>query len=73
MLVTWQDIPGSLGSWLFVGTAVALVVGLGAGYLAGAGRNTSDRQVLALATAQRNIAAALVVASSLGGDAMVAS
>jgi BASS family bile acid:Na+ symporter len=28
VLVTWQDIPGSLGSWLFVGTAVALVVGL---------------------------------------------
>jgi BASS family bile acid:Na+ symporter len=71
VLVTWQDILGSLGSWLFVGTAIVLVVGLGAGYLAGAGRTTSDRQVLALATAQRNIAAALVVASSLGGDAIV--
>jgi predicted Na+-dependent transporter len=71
VLVTWQDILGSLGSWLFVGTAIVLVVGLVAGYLAGAGRATSDRQVLALATAQRNIAAALVVASSLGGDAIV--
>ena len=71
LLVTWQDILGSLGSWVFVGTAIVLVVGLGAGYLAGAGRTASDRQVLALATAQRNISAALVVAASLGGDVIV--
>jgi predicted Na+-dependent transporter len=71
LLVTWREVLGSVGSWIFLGTALVLVAGFVAGWLAGAGRTGSDRQVLGLATAQRNISAALVVAASLGGDTVV--
>jgi BASS family bile acid:Na+ symporter len=71
LLVSWQDIVGAIGSWIFVGVATVLVAGLAFGYLSGIGRAGSDRTVLGLATAQRNIAAALVVAASLSGDVVV--
>mgnify|MGYP001816527919 CR=1 FL=1 len=71
LLVSWQDVLGAIGSWIFVGIAIVLVAGLVAGYLAGFGRSGSDMVVLGLATAQRNIAAALVVAASLSGDVVV--
>ena len=71
LLVTWRDILDSIGSWVFVGTGIVLLTGLAAGYVAGIKRSAADRTVLALATAQRNIAAALVVASSLGGQVIV--
>ena len=71
LLVTWRDVLGSIGSWLFAGTALVLVSGFAAGWLVGLGRGTSERTVLGLATAQRNVSAALVVAASLGPDAMV--
>jgi predicted Na+-dependent transporter len=71
ILVSWQDVIGAIGTWLFVGTAVVLVTGLVSGYLAGYGRSKSDMTLLGLATAQRNIAAAIVVAASLGGDVVV--
>jgi BASS family bile acid:Na+ symporter len=70
LLLTWRDIVGAIGAGLFAGMAVILVVGLVAGWLAGLGR-PPDRALLALATSQRNIAAALVVATSIGGDAVV--
>ena len=62
---------GSIGTWVFVGMAVILIVGLVAGWLAGMGRPASERTLLGLATANRNIAAALVIAVSIGGDAIV--
>jgi BASS family bile acid:Na+ symporter len=71
LLVSWRDVLGAVGTWIFVGTAIVLVVGLGAGYLAGFGRSSRDMIVTGLATAQRNIAAAIVVAASLGGDTIV--
>lgn len=71
LLVTWREVLGSVGSWIFVGTAVVLLAGGAGGWLAGAGRSPSDRTVLGLATAQRNISAALVVAASLGGETVV--
>ncbi len=71
LLVSWQDVLGAVGSWIFIGVAVVLVAGLGFGYFAGIGRSRNDMIVLGLATAQRNIAAALVVAASLGGDVIV--
>jgi len=71
LLVTWRDVLGAIGSWIFIGTALVLVAGLAAGYVAGYGRSRSDMTVTGLATAQRNIAAALVVAASLGGDTIV--
>ena len=71
LLVTWRDILGAIGSWIFIGTAIILVAGLVFGYLAGYGRSKGDMAVTALASAQRNIAAAIVVAVSLGGDVIV--
>jgi len=71
LLVTWRDVLGAIGSWIFVGTAIVLATGLLAGYLAAWGRPRGDAVVSALATAQRNLAAAVVVAFSLGGDVVV--
>lgn len=71
VLVSWRDIVGSIGSWVFVGTALLVVAALAAGYLAGTGRPGEVRRVAMLGTAQRNISAALVVAGSLGGDVTV--
>jgi BASS family bile acid:Na+ symporter len=71
LFLTWREVIGSIGTWLFAGLAIVLVVGLLAGWLAGLGRSSSERALLGLATANRNIAAALVIAASIGGDTVV--
>jgi predicted Na+-dependent transporter len=71
LFISWRDIIGSIGSWIFIGTGIVLASALVVGWLAGLGRPSGDRTVTALATAQRNIAAAIVVASSLSGDVIV--
>ncbi len=71
LLVSWQDILEAIGSWIFIGTAIILAAGLISGYIAGTGRSRGDMTITSLATAQRNIAAAIVVAASLGGDVVV--
>jgi BASS family bile acid:Na+ symporter len=72
LVVSWRDILGAVGTWIFIGTAIVLATGLVAGYLASFGRAPGDRTVAAMATAQRNISAAIVVAVSLGrADAVV--
>lgn len=70
LLVSWQDVVGAIGTWIFVGVAIVLVAGLASGWLAGVGR-PGDRVLLGLATAQRNIAAAILVATTIGGDVVV--
>mgnify|MGYP001817190378 FL=1 len=71
LLVSWRDVLGAIGSWIFIGVAIVLAVGFVVGYLAGFGRSQRDMTVLGLATAQRHIAAAMVVAASLSGDVVV--
>ena len=71
LLVTWRDILGAIGSWIFIGTAIVLVAGLFFGYLASYGRAKGDMKVTAFASALRNISAAIVVAGSIGGDTIV--
>jgi predicted Na+-dependent transporter len=71
LLVTWRDVIGAIGSWIFVGTAIVLAAGLLVGYVAAWGRPRGDAVVSALATGQRNLAAAVVIAFSLGGDVVV--
>ena len=71
LFVSWQDIVGAIGSWIFIGTVIVLLTGLATGYLSGVGRSQSDKTVLGFATAQRNISAAIVVATSLGGTVLV--
>ena len=73
VFVSWRDIVGSIGSWIFIGAAILLAAALIAGWLAGYGRPTGTRNVTMLGTGQRNISAALVVAASLGGDVIVLS
>jgi len=70
LLVSWQDVVGAIGTWIFVGVAIVLVAALASGWLAGVGR-PGDRVLLGLATAQRNIAAAILVATTIGGDVVV--
>jgi predicted Na+-dependent transporter len=71
LFVSWQDIIGAIGSWIFPGTAVLLAIALLAGYVVGYGRSRSTSDVTMLGTGQRNISAALVVAGSLSGDVVV--
>jgi BASS family bile acid:Na+ symporter len=71
LLLTWREVLGSIGTGIFVGLAIVLVAGLLGGWLAGIGRPTGERTLLGLATANRNIAAALVIAASIGGDTIV--
>jgi predicted Na+-dependent transporter len=71
LFVSWREIIGAIGSWIFIGIAVVVIAALVAGYVAGMGRPAGARNVVMLGTAQRNISAALVVAASLGGDVVV--
>jgi predicted Na+-dependent transporter len=71
LFVSWREIIGALGSWIFIGIVLVLVAALLAGYLAGTGRPAQVRNVTMLGTGQRNVSAALVVAGSLGGDVIV--
>ena len=41
------------------------------GWLAGIGRPAGERMLIGLASANRNVAAALVIAASIGGDTIV--
>jgi predicted Na+-dependent transporter len=71
LMLTWREVIGSIGTSIFIGLAIILVVGLLAGWLAGMGRPSGERTLVGLATANRNIAAALVIATSIGGDTIV--
>lgn len=71
LLLAWRDILGAIGTWIFIAAAILLVAALAAGWIASLGRPTGDRTVAALATAQRNISAAIVIAVSIGGDTLV--
>lgn len=71
LLVSWREIFAAIGTGIFIGAAIVLVAGLAAGFVTGLHLPGPDRMVLALAGAQRNIAAALVVSTSLGGDVTV--
>lgn len=42
LLVSWQDVLGAVGSWIFVGIAIVLVAGLVAGYVTGSGHSGSN-------------------------------
>lgn len=67
----WRDLLGSAGSWVFVGTAVLTGLALAVGWIVAVGQAGARRRVLALGTAQRNIAAALVVAAPLSDGVVV--
>lgn len=73
LLVTWREVIESIGTWVFVGTAIVIVIGLASGWVGGLSRPSSDRIVLGLAAAQRNISAALVIAASLEGAVVIST
>ncbi len=47
LLVSWQDVFGAIGSWVFIGVAIVLVAALVVGYICGVGRSQNDMIVLA--------------------------
>jgi predicted Na+-dependent transporter len=71
LFVSWREIVGAIGSWIFIGMVILILTALITGYLAGYGGAGGTMRVTMLGTAQRNISAALVVAGSLGGDVVV--
>lgn len=71
LLLAWREILGAIGTGIFIAAAVVALAGLAAGWVLSLGQRTGDRTVVALATAQRNIAAAIVIAVSIGGDTLV--
>ena len=72
LLVGWQDLVATIGSWIFVGAAL---VGLGAiaiGWVSVTTATPTMRRVAALGTRMRNLPAALLVASrDFGGETLV--
>lgn len=71
LLVTWRQVVDSIGSFVFIGTAIIIAAGLVGGWLGGYSRTSGDRLLLGLGGAQRNISAALVIAASLTQEEMV--
>lgn len=66
LLLQWRNVLGAIGSWVILGTVLLVVGSLLIGYFLSFGSDAADRKVTALGTGQRNLAAALVVASGLG-------
>jgi predicted Na+-dependent transporter len=66
LLLQFRNIIGAIGSWLILGTLILVVGGLVIGYLLSFGNKATDRNVIALGTAQRNLSAALLVGASFG-------
>jgi predicted Na+-dependent transporter len=66
LLLQYRNIIGAIGSWLILGTLLLVVGALLMGYLLSFGSDTTDRKVVALGTAQRNLSAALLVGASFG-------
>jgi predicted Na+-dependent transporter len=68
LLLQFRNIIGAIGSGLILGTLLLVVGALAIGYLLSFGSDPPERKSAALGTAQRNLAAALVVAASLGNS-----
>jgi len=71
LLLAWREILGAIGTGIFIAAGLVLLAGLVAGWVLSLGQPTGDRTVAAFATAQRNIAAAIVIAVPIGGDTLV--
>ncbi|MCP4166858.1 MAG: bile acid:sodium symporter family protein [Chloroflexi bacterium] len=67
LVLNWQAIVGVLGTGTIIAIAVFLLGALAIGYFLG-GKDAGIRSVLGLGTAQRNLAAALVVAAQNFAD-----
>ncbi len=64
VLVAWEQIIDSIGSWIFVGTFILAVASIVVGWFASTGSSPMTRKTVGLGTAQRNLAAALLVAGT---------
>lgn len=72
VLVAWEDIIDSVGSWIFIGTIILAASSLIIGWLATIGSDGGIRSTIGLGTAQRNLSAALLVAgTNFDTDTMV--
>jgi len=71
LVLQFRNIIGAIGSWLILGTLLLVVGAYLIGYLLSFGSDAAGRKVAALGTAQRNLAAALLVGASFGDPAIL--
>jgi BASS family bile acid:Na+ symporter len=72
VIVAYEDILGAIGSQIFLATLLLAVGSVAIGWLVTAGNGAATRSVAGFGTAQRNLAAAqLVAGTSFGGDTLV--
>ena len=71
LVLQFRNIIGAIGSWLILGTLLLVIGAYLIGYLLSFGSDAAGRKVAALGTAQRNLAAALLVGASFGDPAIL--
>lgn len=72
LLVGWQDLIATIGSWIFIGAALFALGAIAIGWVFAATAMPEKRRVAALGAAMRNFSAALLVASrDFGGETLV--
>lgn len=70
LIVGWRGLAGAFGTNAYLGALLFVVGAVAAGFLLG-GREAANRSVMALGTGQRNISAALLIASTNFTDPQV--
>ena len=64
VLVSYEDIFGAVGTWIFLGAVLLAVFSFATGWLFAVGSNRETQRVAGLSTAQRNLSAALLAAAT---------
>jgi BASS family bile acid:Na+ symporter len=72
VLVSYEDIFGAVGTWIFLGAVLVALLSFVTGWLFSYGSDSETRRVAGLGTAQRNLSAALLAAATnFDGDTVV--
>lgn len=72
VLVSYEDIFGAVGTWIFLGAILVALLSFVTGWLFSYGSDSETRRVAGLGTAQRNLSAALLAAATnFDGDTIV--
>jgi predicted Na+-dependent transporter len=72
LLVGWQNLVTTIGSWIFLGAALLALGAIAIGWALAAPARPTMRRVAALSAGMRNFSAALLVASrDFGGETLV--
>lgn len=71
LVLQFRDIIGAIGSWLILGTFLLIVGSIFIGYFLSFGSDKPRRRVVSLGNGLRNLAAAVLVASSFDTEILV--